>query len=377
MNLDFSEEQLMLRDSAREFLTKNLPKKVVRALLDSPTGFSRDIWNEMGGLGWMGLVIPEQYGGAGMAFMDLAVLLEEMGRACVPGPFFSTVVLGAFPILEFGNEKQKQDLLPRIARGEISLTLALAEDNARYDAAGIRVMAERKGGGFVLSGSKMFVPYAAAVDYILWVSRTSAAADPEEGITVFLVDAKSPGITCTELKSIANDRLCEVVFDKVPVSAESIIGSPGRGWEVVQRAVDRAAVATCCDMVGCLQQVFEMTVAYAKERIAHGHPIGSYQAVQHHCANMAIDVNGAMLSTYQAAWKISEGMPCTWETAVAKAWTSTAAPRVIALAHQIHGAIGTTMDHDLHLYTKRTKAAESAFGDADFYQWKVVQEIAR
>jgi alkylation response protein AidB-like acyl-CoA dehydrogenase len=178
----------------------------------------------------------------------------------------------------------------------------------------------------------MFVPYAAAVDYLIWVARTSATTNPEEGITVFMVDAKSPGITFNELKTIAHDRQCEVVFNKVRVPAESILGSPGRGWEVVQKVVERAAVATCCDTVGCLQQ---------------------------------------------AAWKISEGMPSTWETAVAKAWTSLAAPRVIALAHQIHGAIGTTMDHDLHLYTKRTKAAESAFGDADFYQWKVVHEIAR
>jgi 3-oxocholest-4-en-26-oyl-CoA dehydrogenase beta subunit len=377
MNLDFTEEQLMLRDSARDFLTKNLTKKVVRELLGSPTGYSRDIWDEMAQLGWMGLVIPEKYGGAGMAFMDLAVLLEEMGRACLPGPFFSTIVLGAFPIMEFGTEKQKRDFLPRIARGEISLTLALAEDDARYDASGIRVQAQREGNSLVLSGRKMFVPYAAAVDYMICAARTARAGDPEEGITVFLVDAKSPGITCNELKTIANDRQCEVVFDNVRVPAEYIIGVPGQGWEVVQKLVERAAVATCCDTVGCLQQAFEMTVAYAKDRIAHGQPIGSFQAVQHHCANMAIDVNGAMLSTYQAAWMISEGKQSTWETAVAKAWTSMAAPRVIALAHQIHGAIGTTMDHDLHLYTKRTKAAESAFGDADFYQWKVVQEIAR
>jgi alkylation response protein AidB-like acyl-CoA dehydrogenase len=222
----------------------------------------------------------------------------------------------------------------------------------------------------------LFVPDANVADYILCVARTSVGDTPEDGITTFIVDARSPGISWTVLKTIANDKLCEVVFDKVRVPRQNILGQLDRGWVDVRKTVERAAVAKCCDMVGSLQRVFEMTVAYAKERVVSGGPIGSFQAVQHHCANMAIDVNGAMLSAYQAAWMVSEGMPCTWEVAVAKAWASQACPRVIALAHQIHGAIGTTMDHDLHYYTRRTKAAESAFGDADFYQWQAVEAIS-
>jgi len=377
MNLDFTEEQLMLREAARDFLVKKFPKKVVREFEESETGYSPEIWKEIAELGWTGLVFPEKYGGAGMTFLDLAVLLEEMGRACLPGPFFSTVVLGALPVLDFGNEDQKQRYLPRIARGELIFTLALTEDNARYDVGGIRVNAVEDRDEYVVNGVKLFVPDAHVADYMVCVARTGISDNPEDGITMFIIDMKSPGIKCTLLKTIANDKLCEVVLENVRVSKKDILGEPDRAWGQVERIIDRAAAAKCCDMAGSLQQVFEMTLAYAKDRVAFGQPIGSFQAVQHHCANMAIDVNGTMLSAYQAAWKISEGLPCEWEVAVAKAWASAACPRVIALAHQIHGAIGTTMDHDLHYYTRRTKAAESAFGDTDYYQWKVAREISR
>jgi 3-oxocholest-4-en-26-oyl-CoA dehydrogenase beta subunit len=375
MNLDFSEEQLMLRDSARDFLTKNLPKKVVRELEESETGHSPTLWKEMVELGWLGLAIPEKYGGAGMTFLDLAILLEEMGRACLPGPFFATVVLGALSILDLGSEFQKETYLPRIARGEIIFSMAFTEESARYDAQGIQLMAKPSGNQFVLNGTKLFVPNANVADFIICAARTASSGNPEEGVSMFIVDVKSPGIKINLLKTIANDKLCEVFFDKVTISQENILGEQNRGWIPLERIIQRAAAAKCCDMSGSLQQVFEMTLTYAKDRVAFGQPIGSFQAVQHHCANMAIDVNGTMLSAYQAAWKISEGLPCGWEVAVAKAWTSTACPRVIALAHQIHGAIGTTMDHDLHYYTRRTKAAESAFGDADYYQLKVAKEI--
>ena len=376
MNLDFSEEQTMLREMARSFLTDKFPKKTVRELEESETGYSPETWKEMADLGWMGLALPEEYGGAGMTFLDLAVLLEEMGRACMPGPYFSTVVLGALPVLALGTEEQKQRYLPNISRGELIFTLALSEDSAGYDAADIQVRAAAGNEGYTLNGTKLFVPDAHIADYLLCPARTKDGPDPEDGVTLFIVDAGAPGIRTTLLKTIANDKLCEVVFENVSVPAENVLGEPDNGWEGTKKIIQQAAAAKCCDMVGSLQQVFEMTLDYARERVAFGQPIGSFQAIQHHCANMAIDVNGAMLSAYQAAWKVSEGQPCAWEVAVAKAWASQVSPRVIALAHQIFGAIGTTMDHDLHYYTRRTKAAEPAFGDADYYQRMVAREIA-
>ena len=377
MNLDFSEEQIMLRNMARDFLSDKFPKKVVKELEDDETGYSPEIWKEMVELGWMGLAIPEKYGGEGMTVQDLTVLIEEMGRACVPGPYFSTVVLGALPILNFGREEQKSKYLPEIAKGSAIFTMALYEENGRYDAGGIQVKASQDEDGYIINGTKLFVPDAHIADYIICAARTKEGATIEEGITLFIVDTKSPGIDCTPLKTISKEKLCQVVFNNVKVPVNNVLGDPDNCWSGIEKIVQTAATAKCCDMVGSFMQVFEMTLEYAKERYAFGQPIGSFQAVQHHCANMSIDVNGAMLAAYQAAWKIDTGLPCAWEVAVAKAWASQVAPRVIALAHQIHGAIGTTMDHDLHYYTRRCKAAESAFGDVDYYQGLVAEHIRK
>jgi len=375
MDLALSEEQEMLKTMARELLTDKLPKAVVREIEESELGYSPDLWREMAELGWVGLVFPEKFGGGGMGFLDLAVLLEEMGKACLPGPYFSTVILGGLPILDVGSEEQKQKYLPKIASGETIFTLALTEPSARYDAAAIEVKANANGDAYILNGTKLFVPDAHIADYMLVVARTDDKAKGEAGITIFIVDARSPGISHTMLKTMANDNLCEVVFNQVSVPTENILGQLNQGWSDVQNIIQRAAIAKCCEVVGCVQQALDMTVDYAKERKQFDRPIGSFQIIQHYCADMATDVDGARLSTYQAAWMISEGLPCTLEVAVAKAWAGEASQRIMALAHQIHGAIGYSIDHDLQFYTRRAKAAEATFGDASFYREIVAQEM--
>jgi alkylation response protein AidB-like acyl-CoA dehydrogenase len=372
MKLTLTEEQEMLKKTARDFLTEKCPKKFVKQIEKSETGYSRELWQEMAELGWMGLTFPEKYGGGDMSFLDLAVLLEEMGRACLPGPFFSTVVLGGLPILDLGSEEQKQEYLPKLIRGEKIFTLALTEPGYHhYDASSVTVKATPADGSYTIKGTKLFVPDAHIADYLLCVARTK----PKDGITIFLADAKNPKINYTVLKTIAADKLCEVVLDQMPVPKANILGRLNQGWDAVQKIIERAAVGKCCEMVGNLQRVLEMTVDYAKERKQFDHPIGSLQIIQHYCADMATDIDGARLSTYQAAWMLSEGLPCTKEVAIAKAWTSQASQRVVALAHQIHGAIGVTIEHDLHYYTRRAKAAELAFGDANFYQEVVAEEM--
>ncbi len=375
MDLSLSEEQEMLKKMARDFLTNRCPKTLVKEMETSEKGYSPELWQEMAGLGWMGLVLPEKYGGGGMSFLDLSVLLEEMGRSCLPGPFLSTVVLGSLPILDIGNEEQKREYLPKIASGEAIFTLALTEPNAKYDAASIAVKATADNNDYIINGTKLFVPDAHIADYLLCVARTNELAKPENGITIFLVDAKSPGISCAVLKTIASDKLYEVVFDQVRVPKKSILGQLDQGWSEVQKIIERAAVAKCCETLGGIQQMLEMTVDYAKERKQFDRPIGSFQVIQHYCANMATDVDGSRFSTYQAAWTLSEGLPCTKEVAIAKAWLSEACKRVTALAHQIHGAIGVTIDHDLQFYTRRANAAEATFGDADFYREIIAQEM--
>ncbi len=375
MNFSLSEEQEMLKKMARDFLADKCPKALVREMENDEKGYSPELWREMAGLGWMGLVLPEKYGGSGMSFLDLAVLLEEMGRACLPGPFFSTVVLGALPILDAGNEEQKQKYLSQIASGEAIFTLALTEASAQYDAASVTIKAVADKGAYIISGTKLFVPDAHIADHLLCVTRTNEQAEAENGITIFIVDAKSPGISYTVLKTMAGDKLCEVVFDQVRVPKENILGQLNQGWSVVRSTIERAAVAKCCDTVGAMQRVLEMTIDYAKERKQFGRPIGSFQVIQHYCVNMATDVDGARFSTYQAAWKLSQGLSCAKEVAIAKAWMGEAFGRVSTLAHQVHGAIGCTIDHDLQFYTRRGKAAELTFGDGDFYREIVAQEM--
>jgi alkylation response protein AidB-like acyl-CoA dehydrogenase len=372
MKLTLTEEQEMIKKTAYDFLADKCPKTFVKQMEESETGYSRELWQEMAELGWIGLAFPEKYGGGDMNFLDLAVLLEEMGRACLPSPFFSTVILGGLPILDVGSEEQKQEYLPKLIRGEKIFTLALNEPGYQnYDAPSVTVEATPDNGQYIINGTKLFVPDAHIADYLICVARTK----PENGITIFLADAKNPRINCTILKTIAGDKLCEVVFDQMPVPKANILGKLNQGWSAVQKIIERAAVGKCCEMVGNIQRVLEMTVDYAKERKQFDHPIGSFQIIQHYCADMATDIDGARFSTYQAAWMLSEGLPCTKEVAIAKAWIGEASQRVVALAHQIHGAIGVTLEHDLHFYTRRAKAAELAFGDANFYREVVAREM--
>jgi len=372
MKLTLTEEQEMLKKTAREFLADKCSRAFIKEMVESEAGYSSELWQEMAALGWMGLAFPEQYGGGGMSFLDLAVLLEEMGRASVPGPFFSTVVLGGLPILDVGSDEQKQKYLPELIRGEKILTLALTEPGyGDYYGSAIKVEATPDDGSYIVSGTKLFVSDAHVADYLLVVARTK----PAKGVTIFVSDATSPKISCTVLKTIAGDKLCEVVFGQVPVPEANMLGQPDQAWSEVHKIVERAAVGKCCEMVGSLQRVLEMTLEYAKERKQFDRPIGSFQVIQHYCADMATDVDAARFSTYRAAWMLSEGLPCTKEVAIAKAWMGEASQRVLALAHQIHGAIGVTLEHDLHFHTRRAKAAELAFGDASFYREVVAKEM--
>lgn len=377
MDLGLNEEQEMLKKSAREFLSKECPKKLVRELDESDTGYSKDLWKKMAELGWMGLAYPEKYGGNGGSFLDMAVLLEEMGYNILPGPFFSTVVLAGLAILDSGSEDQKKEYLNKIVNGDIIMTMALMEEDGTYSAGSINATAEAKGDGYVLNGTKLFVPDANVADSIIVAARTKKGSKGEDGITLFIVDAKSAGVKIKLLKTLARDKLCEVILKDVKVAKTSIIGKADEGWKVIQKLLMKAAVAKCAEMVGGSQASLDMAVSYAKERVQFGHPIGSFQAIQHYCANMVTDVDGSRFIMYKAAWSIAEGLPSEMLASMAKAWTSDAYKRVTLLAHQIFGAIGFTMDHDMHLYFRRAKSGELAYGDADYHRNIVAAQLSK
>ncbi len=365
MDLSFTEQQETLQKSARDFIKEKFPKEIVKEL-ERSGGYSLEIWKEMAELGWTGLPFPEKYGGAGMTFLDLAILLEEMGRGCMPGPYFSAVVLGGFPILDTGTEEQKLKYLSELSSGETILTLALTEPGGDYYSSSIATNAVRNGDGWTINGTKLFVPDAHIADYLLCVASTEKT-ESDDGLTVFIVNAKDASISITLLKTMA-DNLCEVVFNETKVPQENILGGLNQGWGEIEKVTHRAAVARCCEMVGMAQQVLEMTFQYAKERKQFGHPIGSFQAIQHYCADMFVDAEGMRVSTYQAASMLSKGIPYDWEVAIAKGWAMQAVERIISLAHQIHGAIGVTMDYNLHYYTRRLKNSQLTFGNADYYR---------
>ncbi len=377
MDLGLNEVQQMLKNSANEFLSQECPLTLVRAVEEDPKEYSDELWNRIVGLGWTGLAFPEQYGGAGGSFLDLTVLLEEMGRSLLPGPFFSTVVLGGLTVLDAGTEAQKADVLPRICSGQQMMTMALTEPSATYEPWGVEAAAQRQGDDYLISGTKLFVPDAAAADIILVPARTSSGSDPAHGVTIFMVSSGSRGLSVNPLNTISSDRQFEVALDGVSVPAASVLGPVDEGWPIVQRALQRAVSGKCAEMLGGAGAVLDMTVEYVKQRTQFGRPIGSFQAVQHHCADMATDVEGSRNIVYQAAWRVSEGGPSQREVSMAKAWVSAAYRRVCVLAHQCHGAIGFTREHDLQLYTRRAKALEIIYGDVNFHKDLALQNLDR
>ena len=375
MDLGLNEIQQMLKNSAREFLSQECPLTLVREMEEDSRGYTDELWRQIAGLGWTGIAFPEQYGGTGGSFLELAVLLEEIGRSLTPGPFFSTVVLGGFTVQDAGTDEQKRDILTRICSGQLLMTLALTEASATYEPWGIETTATREGDSFKLSGQKLFVPDAHAADILLVAAQTSQSDDPAQGITLFMVPANSQGLTVNQLSTISSDRQCEIAFEDVTVPAQAVLGEVDGGWPIIQRALHRATAGKCVEMLGGADAVLEMTVEYAKQRTQFGRPVGTFQAVQHHCANMATDVEGCRQIAYHAAWRVSEGDSAEREVSMAKAWVSAAYQRVCNLAHQCHGAIGFTKEHDLQLYTRRAKVQELTYGDVNYHKELAMQQI--
>ncbi len=364
----------MLRRSAREFLAKECSPKVVRRLMESADAYDAGLWKKLADLGWTSLGIPEQYGGVG-TFLDLIVVLEEAGRTLLPGPFFSTMGLAVPVIIEAGTEAQKKEALSAIASGSARATLAFTEPSGRWDASGVGLSAKQKAGGWQLDGVKLFVPDAEAADYTVVVARSRG--EGEEGVTLFLVNGRPKGMTVKPLETLdMTRRWSEVRFDAVQLNADAVMGGPDKGWPALKRALEWATAALCAEMVGGVQKVLETSTEYAKTRQQFGKPIGIYQAVSHKLADMLVLSESGRSATYYAAWAVEADAPDrSLASSMAKAYVSDAYRKVAGDGIQVHGGIGFTWEHDMHLYFKRAKSSEVTLGDATYHRELVAQAL--
>ena len=376
MNFGFNEEQELLRNTARKFFENECPSETVRRLMETPEAINAELWKKLAEQGWLGLIYPEQYDGMALGLVDLVVLMEEMGRAVAPGPYFSTVLLGGLAILEAGGEGQKKEWLPKIAAGDKRVALAWMEPSAQLGPAGVTLTAVKRGEKFALSGTKLFVHDAHTADTLVVAARTRPGAGAD-GVSLFLLPKGTKGLEVTLLPTMDQTRkLCEVACSDVTVGGDALLGAAGSGWAPLARVLDRATVALCAEMCGGAQKVLDMTVEYAKIRQAFGRPIGSYQGVKHRAADMLVDVENSKSITYYAAWALDENSPeAPLAVSMAKAYVSDAFRRVSAAGIQLHGGIGFTWEHDLHLYFKRAKGSEFTFGDATHHRERVAQLV--
>jgi alkylation response protein AidB-like acyl-CoA dehydrogenase len=359
VDFDLSEDQEILKKTARDFLTAECPGQLVREV-EHETGFSAELWKKMVRLGWAGMPVDENLGGSGNGFLDVCLLVEEIGRVLAPVPLVPTV-LCEYALIDGGSAEQKKRLLPAMASGQSIITPALNEATLPYHPGAIECTAEKRGEGYKIRGAKLFVPYGAIADAYLAATRTGGSS--RDGISLFIIDRRLEGVSVSPLQTIGCDAQCDLQLENVDVGREALLGAEGDGWPLLKKLFQRGATLTCAEMIGGAQAVLDRTVAYVKDRVQFERPVGSFQAIQHKCANMATACDGARFVTYQAAWLLNENLRCEREVAIAKAWTSDAYTRVCLDAHQAHGAIGFTKEYDLQLYTRRAKAAELAYGD--------------
>jgi alkylation response protein AidB-like acyl-CoA dehydrogenase len=374
MDFSLNEETTLLQNYAERFLREKCTSSHLREMAKDQKGYSETIWKEIAELGWLGLIYDEKYGGTGGTFFDLFILFEEMGKALLPSPFFCSAVLSGMIIDETGDDDVKDKYLPDIISGEKILTLALLDESGRMDYSQPKLKGKAgQGSSFELNGVRTLVPYAHVGDGIIVCAN--AEGNMGEGPTLFMVNGEENGLDILELDTIADEKCFAINFDRIDLPSSSVLGTPGKGDRYIESILPKATICKCGEMLGGLGRVLDMTVSYVKERYQFGKPLGTLQAVQHYCADMSTYLETTKLITYQAASFLSEGIPCDKEVSMAKAWCSDSYKDATWMAHQIHGGIGFTEEHDLHLYYKHAKASELSFGDSWCHRQKVAGEM--
>jgi len=370
MDFDLSKPQRLLQESARTFFSRECPLERVRELMDTPTAFDEKLWTALADQGWLGLTLPEELGGLELGCVELAVVVEEMGRAVMPGPFLATTWATSL-IEESNNEGFSKGNLPAICEGQRKATVALLESDAGWNPDAVALSAQPDGEGYRLSGSKHFVLDAEVADVILCVARA------DTGLLIAAVSSDAAGVKINATPGIDRTRkLYSVELDNVAVEAANVLASGDVAERALAHSLQVATIVACAELVGGMQWVLETAVEYVKTRKQFDRPVGSFQAVQHQCADMLLYTESARSATYYAAWALSENDPSAERgVAMAKAYCSDAAREVGNRGVQVHGGIGFTWEHDMHLFYRRAKADELLFGDATFQRERIAQLV--
>jgi alkylation response protein AidB-like acyl-CoA dehydrogenase len=369
-----SEEEQMVKNLAREFLEAECPPRLAREMEKDDLGYPPELWRKMADLGWLGISLPEEYGGQGLSLTYLGLILEEIGRAIAPVPLHSTAV-PALTIAREGTEEQRRELLPQVSRGDLLLTWAFNEEDPRFLPHTVHTEAIPDGDDFILTGTKMFVDNFNVAEKCLVVCRTDAASEAGAGLSLFLVDTNSDGMSHTPLTTLAKDKQSKVFLDHVRVPKANLVGALNQGWPVAEGMLERATALLCAQIVGAARKDAEMGIEYAKNRVAFGRPIAAFQSIQHICADMILWVDGGQLLTYEALWKMDQGLPAGVEVSQAKAFCNDKCEAVVRSSQIIHGGMGFMMEFDLHLWFRRVTAWTMRLGTSFEHRAKIAQTL--
>ena len=373
MDLSLTEPQELLRASARSFVEREAPRHAIVAAQRGDTGLAPAVWRKASDLGWPGILVPAAYGGTDSSLTDAAVLFEELGRGPVPGPFFSSGVLGALTVLEAATEEQKRALLPRVARGETVLAVAITEPDASWGPQGVTLAAPRRGDRYRLDGVKLFVSDATAATHLVVVARTGERPD---ALSLFLVDVGAPGVRTRALPGFLSWQ-GEVTLDGVEVPAAELLGGhTGRGWAALERALTRAWPVLCSYMVGGCQAVFEMSVAHSQQRVQFGVPIGKFQRVQDHVIRLVNHLDAARWTTAEALWKLDTGRPAVDAVHMAKAVSSEGYLEACNAAHEVHAGQGSLTEYGLVAHTQMSRTLFSYLGDPRWHKRRMADALS-
>lgn len=372
MDLDFTPEHELLRETARGLCQRHAPIAIVRAMEDDPVGFPADFWKQLAELGLLGLTLPERYGGAGQSALEGAILYEEFGRALAPSPHFTSAVMSGAVLALAGSEDQKRTWLPAISAGEAILTPAWLEPKGGFGPRGIQLAAVEDRGGYRLTGTKRHVLFASSAIRLLVLARTG---EGDQDVDLFLVDPSSRGIELEQKLSVASDTQYDVRFEDVRVSAADRIGTGRSGWSTWNEVMLEGIILLAAQAIGGAERALEMTVHYSKERTQFDKPLGAFQALAHYMSDASTAVDGGKTLVYEAAWACSKARPIQRLAPMAKLFACDTYRDVTAMAQQIHGGMGFTVDYDIQLYFRRAKQLQLSWWDSRFLEGLVASDV--